>query len=151
MQGSPRATMKRLLIGGMLVLATAIAHAAERASPPATPSSSAPVGTAAPARFRIAGHVTGLYPGSKSRLRLTLRNPNPYPIRVTKIRTSVQVPAGSACPARSIQIKRFAGSRRIAARAVVRVKVKVSMRAMVPNGCAGQRYRLAYRGWATRA
>ena len=143
-----RVRIQRLLIGGALVLATAVATAAERTPSPTTPGSP---GVAASPRFRISGHVTGLYPGARTRLRLTLRNPNPYAIKVSRIRTSVQVPARSSCAARSIKVKRFTGSRRIAPRAVVRVKVNVSMRAKVPNACAGQRYRLTYRGWATRA
>lgn len=131
------------------MIATAVATAAERTPLPTTPSGSP--GVAASPRFRISGHVTGLYPGARTRIRLTVRNPNPYAIRVTKIRTSVKVPARSSCPARSIKVKRFRGSRRIAPRATVRIKVNVSMRAKVPNACAGQRYRLTYRGWATRA
>ena len=144
-----RVRIQRLLIGGALVLATAVATAAERSPSPTT----APVspGAAASPRFGISGQVTGLYPGARTRLRLTLRNPNPYAIEVRRIRTSAQVPARSSCPARSIKVKRFTGSRRVAPRAVVRVKVNVSMRATVPNACAGQRYRLTYRGWATRA
>jgi hypothetical protein len=144
-----RVRIRRLLIGGALVLATAVATAAERTPSPTTASGSP--GVAASPRFRISGHVTDLYPGARTRMRLALRNPNPYAIRVTRIRTSVKVPARSSCPARSIKVTRFTGSRRIAPRAAVRVKVNVSMRAKVPNTCAGQRYRLTYRGWATRA
>jgi hypothetical protein len=144
-----RVRIRRLLIGGALVLATAVATAAERTPSPTTASGSP--GVAASPRFRISGHVTGLYPGARTRMRLTLHNPNPYAIRVTRIRTSVKVPAHSSCPARSIKVKRFKGSRRIPPRANVRIKVNVSMRAKVPNACAGQRYRLTYRGWATRA
>jgi hypothetical protein len=143
--------MGKLMIGGMLVLATALAQAAERSAPTASPPSPDAPGVSAPARFRIYGHVTGLYPGARSRLRLTLRNPNPFPITVTKVRTTVLVPEASSCPPRSVKVKRFTGARRIAPSGVVRIRVSVRMRAKASADCEGQRYRLAYRGWATRA
>lgn len=139
------------MVGGMLVLATAFAHAAERSAPTASPPSPGSARVSAPARFRIYGHVTDLYPGARTHLRLTLRNPNPFPITVTKVRTTVLVPQASSCPPRSVKVKRFTGSRRIAPAGVARIRVTVRMRAKASAGCEGQRYRLAYRGWATRS
>jgi hypothetical protein len=150
LRGSRRRFLRRSAIALCLVLATAFAQAAERSVLTMAPPSE-PIAVGAPARFRIHGRVTGLYPGARKPLRLTLRNPNPFAIRVTKVRTTVQVRGGSSCPPKSVKVQRFAGSRRIPASGVARMRVKVRMRANAPTVCSGQRYRLVYRGWARRA
>ncbi|MGZ8632186.1 MAG: hypothetical protein ACXWZF_14680, partial [Actinomycetota bacterium] len=103
-----------------------------------------------PPRFRIRGSVTGLFPGMRTTMRLTIRNPNTFTIRLSKVRTTVQAGSGP-CPAGSMKVKPWSGRKRIPARAVRRVRVRVQMKAWAPQACAGHRYRLAYRGWAVRA
>jgi hypothetical protein len=143
--------VKKTLICGVLVLAAALAQAAERSPSPPANDGAGSVGIAANARFRIRGHVEGLYPGATKWMRLRVRNPNPFAIRVTRIRTSVRPASGSACPAKSMRIKPFNGSRRVPAVGTARVKVRVIMRLGAPDTCAGQRHRLVYRGRAIRA
>lgn len=91
-----------------------------------------------------------MYPGARTRLRLSLRNPNPFAIVVTQIRTTV-IRAGGACPPGVIRIRRFGGSRGIPAFGVVGVNVTAHMRLKAPDACAGSRSRLSYRGWARLA
>jgi hypothetical protein len=145
----PSAT--RTLVCGVLVLAAALAQAAERSSTPPANEGAGSVGIAAHARFRIRGNVEGLYPGATKWMRLRVRNPNPFAIRVTRIRSTVQSASGSTCPAKSMRIKPFKGSRRVPAAGTARVKVRVLMRVRAPETCAGQRYRLSYQGRAIRA
>jgi hypothetical protein len=141
----------RAIVGIVLVLATALAQAAERSSAPPSSDGARSAGVALRARFGIRGHVDGLHPGASRRMPLRIRNPNPFAIRVTRIRTTVQPATGSGCPASSIRVQPYTGSRRIASSSSRRVKVEVRMRVDAPDACAGTRYRLTYRGRATRA
>lgn len=145
----PRSVIGKLSVAALLVLSSALARAANHA-PSAPHSPAAAVDMSAPPRFQISGRVSGLFPGAHARLRLSLRNPNPFAIVVTRIRTTV-LRASGACPPKTIRIWRFSGSRRIPASGVTRVAVRVRMRPSTPDACAGQRYRLNYRGWATFA
>lgn len=140
-------SIRKLVIGVMLVSVAALAQAAERGGSPTVSGSDGRAVAAKRARFGVAGHVTGLYPGATKRLRLTLRNPNRFPITVRSVRTSVRSTA-PACPARSIRVRPFKGSRRVGARSKAKVKVLVTMPPTVPQACAGHRYRLTYRGKA---
>ena len=141
---------KKALLCGVLVLAAALAQAAERSGAPSTSEGAGSVGVVRQAGFRIHGHVEGLYPGAMKWLHLRFRNPNPFPITVTRVRTTVRPPAGSACPARSLRVAPFSGSRRIPAAGTARARVKVRMRIHAPEACAGKRHRLFYEGRATR-
>ncbi|MEX0651777.1 MAG: hypothetical protein WD186_07105, partial [Actinomycetota bacterium] len=64
---------KRLTIASLLVLAPTFARAAELA-PPRSAVATASSDRSAPPRFQISGHVTRMYPGARTRLRLSLRN-----------------------------------------------------------------------------
>jgi len=142
---------KKTLVCGLLVLAAAMAQAAERSSTLPASGGTGSAGAARRATFRIHGHVEGLYPGATKWLRLRFRNPNPFPITVTRVRTTVRPPGGSACPARSLRVAPFNGSRRIPAAGTARARVKVRMRIHAPEVCAGKRHRLLYQGRAIRA
>jgi hypothetical protein len=139
--------IRKLVVGVMLVSLAALAQAAERGTAPTPSGSDGSVVAAKRARFGVSGHVTGLYPGSTKRLRLTLRNPNRFPITVKSVRTSIRSTA-PACPARSIRVRPFTGSKRVGPRSKARIKVAVTMQPTVPQACAGHRYRLTYRGKA---
>ena len=141
---------KKALVCGVLVLAAALAQAAERSSAPSGHDGAGSVGVAGRARFRINGHVVGLYPGATKWLHLRLRNPHPFPITVTRVRTTVRPPDGSACPARSLRVAPFVGTRRVPATGTARARVRVTMRVGAPEACAGTRHRLMYEGRATR-
>jgi len=80
---------KKALLCGVLVLAAALAQAAERSGAPSTSEGAGSVGVVRQAGFRIHGHVEGLYPGAMKWLHLRFRNPNPFPITVTRVRTTV--------------------------------------------------------------
>jgi hypothetical protein len=138
-----RPALRKLAVALALVLAAALAQAAERG--PSADGSARP----APTRYRISGKVVGLFPGARTTMRLTVRNPNPFPIKVRKIRTTVR--SGASCPSKSIRVARSRGTKRIAATGRARIRVKVRMLATAPAACAGHRYRLIYRGMATRA
>ena len=144
-----RSVIAKLSIASVVVLVTTLVRAGGYL-PPNPRSPAAAVGTAAPQRFQITGRVDGLFPGIKTRLRLSIRNPNPVAIVVRRIRTIVQ-PAGGMCPPGTIRVQRFTGSRRIPALGIRRVTMMVRMLSSVPDTCAGQRYRLSYRGSATLA
>ena len=144
-----RSVIVKLSIASVVVLVTTLARAGSHA-PPDPPSPTAAVNMAAPPRFQISGRVDGLFPGIRTRLRLSIRNPNPVAIVVGRIHTTVRR-AGGTCPPGTIRIKRFKGSRRIPALGVKRVTVTVRMLSNAPDTCAGQRYRLSYRGSATLA
>ena len=144
-----RSVIVKLSIASVVVLVTTLAQAGEHA-PPYPRSPPAAVDMAAPPRFQISGGVDGLFPGIRTRLRLSIRNPNPVAIVVRRIHTTVRR-AGGTCPPGTIRIQRFKGSRRIPALGVKRVTVTVRMLSNAPDTCAGQRYRLSYRGSATLA
>jgi hypothetical protein len=139
--------LKKLVIGLVLVSLAAFAHAAERSGYPRVGGHEGTAGVAKRARFGVSGHVTGLYPGATKRLRLTLRNPNPFPITVKQVRTSVRSSI-AGCPSKSIRVRPFKGSKRVGPRSKAKVKVAVTMSPTVPQACAGRRYRLTYRGKA---
>ena len=62
-------------------------------------------------RFGISGHVAGCYPGSTKRLRLTLRNPNRFPITVTSDPTTSSRSTVPRAPRRSMRVRPFRGMR----------------------------------------
>lgn len=145
---SPSRRVATKLLVACLLLVAAFAQASElRRSSSTSPDARPPV---AQPDFHIRGSVTGLFPGVRTRMRLRVRNENPFAIRLSKISTTVQG-GTAACPADSLKVTRWAGHKRIPARAVRRVRVEVRMRSWAPQACAGHRYRLAYRGRAVKA
>jgi hypothetical protein len=137
--------MRKLIVGSALVLVAALAQAAERGLDPAEQ-----IARPARPRYAITGRVVGLFPGARTTMRLTVRNPNPYPIKVRRIRTTVGSRVAS-CPARTVRVARFRGVRRVPARSGIHVRVRVRMIPTAPDSCAGRRYRLSFRGSGTRA
>ena len=99
--------------------------------------------------FRISGHVTKLYPGKRARLVAFVRNPNPFPIKVTRVRVTVGNAPG--CSGRNIVIKRFKGRHRVGGHRSIKLKLRVRMRASAPNTCQGDRFPLVYHGRAVKA
>ena len=144
----PARSIVTKMIVGCLLVAAALAQAGERREGSSTLAEGRP-GQSAP-RFRIRGSIGGLYPGLRTTMRLAVRNPNPYAIRVTRIKTAVGASTG-ACPARSVRVRTWKGRARVPARGVRRIKVSVRMKGTAPTVCAGHRYRLTYRGWAVLA
>ncbi len=136
--------MRKLIVVSALVLAAALAQAAERGLDPAEP-----IARPARARYTVTGRVVGLFPGARTTMRLTVRNPNPYPIKVRRIRTTVRSRVAS-CPSKTVRVARFRGVRRVPARSRIHLRVRVRMVPKAPDSCAGRRYRLSFRGAGAR-
>lgn len=107
--------------------------------------------------FSISGDVAGLVPGATKTLALTVTNPNPWPIQVLTLDTSVSAPDGSAC-ATTISVGRYTYS---SGDALVTAPARGSVRVDVPvayvdsldvdqTGCAGTTFPLAFTGTAVR-
>ena len=99
--------------------------------------------------FRLAGHVTGLYPGKHKSLVIVVRNPGRKALRVRSITTSVR-DASRACPRRNLHVSRWRGRLRVNGRRSRSVRVTVWLRADSPSACQDARFPLVFRGRATR-
>lgn len=139
----PRRSIAALAATFALLALTVIAQASEHGLAQPTTASARP----AHPPFTVRGHVDGLFPGARTTLQVSLRNPNPYPIVVTRVRTTV-LRTGSACPAGTVRIKAYMGVRRVRAHGVARISLPIRMAKGAPEACEGQRYPLAYSGQA---
>lgn len=99
--------------------------------------------------FRIAGSVSGLYPGISTHLFLTVTNPQAYAIKVTQIRTSVGSPS-AACGASNLVVGTFTGHRVVARHGKAVVTVPISLRHAAPDACQGAVFPLTYTGTARK-
>lgn len=102
------------------------------------------------ATFRVTGSVGGLYPGAVRTMRVRLRNPHPFALRLRRLRISVVDPA-PGCRAGTIRIGRVRRGLVMAARRTTKVRLRVTMRPSAPNACIGARYPLRFSGSAVRA
>jgi hypothetical protein len=98
--------------------------------------------------FSLSGHVTGLLPGQRKLLVITVRNQGRRALRVRVVTTRV-LDAGTACRARNLRVAAFHGSLRVAAHRSRTIAVRASMRADSPTACQGAVFRLAFHGRAT--
>ena len=149
-------TTKRALVGIaklvlVLVVLASLAQAAEYVGPRLRShgeGSSSIVNR--PAVFTVRGHSKGFYPGRKRPMRVTVRNPNTFPIVVTRVTASV-ASVVSGCPTKSIKIKPWRGRARVSARGHRRMKLIVRMLPRTPDACQGARFKLRFGGTAVRA
>lgn len=100
-------------------------------------------------RLKISGHVDGLFPGARTRLRLRVKNRLPVAVVLRSIRTTVSDGA-PGCSGRNLSVARYRGSLRIAAHRSRRVRVRVAMSGSAPDSCQAARFPLRYTGRATR-
>jgi hypothetical protein len=100
--------------------------------------------------FRVTGRVRGLYPGIDRTMRVRIRNPHAFPIRVKRVRVVVS-DASPACPASTIRIARGKPARPIRPRRTTKLRLRVRMVEDAPAACAGARYPLRFSGKAVRA
>ncbi|HWL38495.1 MAG TPA: hypothetical protein VNQ77_20070 [Frankiaceae bacterium] len=107
--------------------------------------------------FYISGQVSGLIPGAPSTLPLTIENPNPWPIQVLTLDTGVSAPAGSPCPASTLNVGEYTytnGAKISApARGTVVVNVPVELADSVTqdqSGCPGSSFPLTFTGTAVK-
>ena len=99
--------------------------------------------------FRISGHVRGLYPGRRVRMRVRVRNLTRSPILVTRVGARVRsVP--HRCSRRNLVIRVYRGRLRVRPLAHRFVRLRVRMRMAAPNGCQGVRLPLRFWGRAVR-
>lgn len=98
-------------------------------------------------RFTLHGHVSGLYPGVRRRLRIVVHNPGRRPLTVRSITTHVRN-ASAACKARNLHVSAYRGRLRVRAHRSRRVSVRLWMRPDSPTACQGRVFRLAFHGRA---
>lgn len=108
-----------------------------------------PGGTRA-ATFRVKGSVGGLFPGAVRTMRVRLRNPHPFALRLRRLRISIVDPS-PGCRAGTIRIARVRRGLVMASRRTTKVRVRVRMRPTASDACIGARYPLRFSGSAVRA
>jgi hypothetical protein len=141
-------TGKLLLV---LVVLASLAQAAEYVRPHLRARDAGTTSIVArPAVFTIKGHSQGFYPGRTHPMRVTVTNPNAFPIVVTRVTASVKSVA-AGCPPRSVKIKPWRGRTQVAAQGHRRMKLVVRMLHRTPDVCQGARFRLRFGGTAVRA
>ncbi len=131
--------MDVLAFGGL-----ALADVARQPSPAPDP-----VRAASPT-FHIRGSVRGLYPGRVKKMRVRIRNPFGFPIKVREIRPRVQRPY-RGCPPKAIRVRVWHGNVRVVAHTGKVVGVRIRMKLSAPNACQGARFPVRFRGTAVRA
>lgn len=100
--------------------------------------------------FTIGGSVSGLYPGATRQFVLTVANPQPYPITVLSIFTTVQgLTAG--CSFTTLTVSKFSGSLSIPPKQWRHAVVSAHMAHAAPNACQGAHFQLLYTGTADAA
>lgn len=98
----------------------------------------------------VHGHVSGLYPGARKQMRIVVRNPQTFPVRVTQVTARVSN-ASSTCRSRNVRIVRFTGSRAIAGHGRIRISLSSRMRRKAPNACQGLRFPVTFTATMVRA
>jgi hypothetical protein len=136
---------------GALVLALTLSLSAwgERLPSFGNPPLGKPPFQEIPGRLAIRGTAVGLYPGLQGRLHVTVRNPNPFAVRVLSLRVAVGSP-GRGCPARAIRPGRLPRPFRVRGRGVARVSLPIRMSADAPLACSSRRFPLSFRARAVR-
>lgn len=102
------------------------------------------------ATFQVSGRVRGLYPGLTKAMRIRIRNPHPFAIRVKRLRILVDDPSPT-CSASTLRIARVRPPRPVPARRSLKILVPVTMAPSTPDACMDARYPLRFSGRAVRA
>lgn len=105
---------------------------------------------ARPGSFGLHGHVTGLYPGARRRMRVIVRNPRPYAIEVTSVRVRAADPV-PGCPGSMVRVRWHRRRVRIEAGRAARVLLLIALRRAAPDACQGVRFPLTFNARAVRA
>jgi hypothetical protein len=137
----------RLLVPAALAVVGALAAAGFGAVLPG--HASRDVGANRAQGFVIAGSAVGLYPGARGRLRLVLRNPYRFPIKVTML--SVRVGDAPRCDGRWLRPHKLARPVIVPKRGTRKVTLSLAMALGAPAGCQGARFPLHFRGRAVKA
>ena len=91
---------------------------------------------------RISGHATGLYPGRRVKMRVTLVNQRWSAVIVTRVGATVGTTV--RCSSKMIRIRSFRGSIRIPARRRARITLRVWMPKSAPDACQGTRFPIGF-------
>jgi len=100
-------------------------------------------------KFRIHGHVTGLYPGKFVPLRLTIVNRYRFAIVVTTVRVTVKN-ASRSCTAPQLTITRFRGRLTVRPRHSKLLVLRARLAAKDPDICQRARFPLRYHSTAVK-
>jgi hypothetical protein len=141
----PATTLKMAL--ACLLAVGALAQAAEFHGGPAADG---PAAASKRPGFKIRGNVTGLYPGLTKPMRLTVTNPNPFSIRLTRVRVRVLSPT-VGCTGSAIKVRPYVGHKKIGPHRRARVTTSVRVMPTIADACQGTRFRLQYSGKAGKA
>ncbi len=147
-----RAATVRFFISGALVIGLVTPQAmafltAERRHSEADESTA----TSGAGEFSVAGRVKGLFPGGNKTLKLKVRNPMPYSIKVELLTVTVGKPSKPGCKRGWLQIKREVAPRvKVRDESVARVTVTAKLSRKAGNACQGARWPLRYGGTAVR-
>lgn len=163
------ATLSLPRLVSLLLVGAALLGGAALVAQAATSVGSAHRATASPAgpAFRISGDLNGsLHPGAVMPVRLVVRNPNPFAIVITRLRTVASIDAEHANPGCVVRTNFFVrpGARRwrtLRLRAHTRTRLaalrtrapQIGMRNLQTNqdACKGAHLKLRYSGRAVRA
>ena len=110
----------------------------------------AATGGAAP-RFVVSGTVGGLYPGRTAAMKLVVKNPNKYPIKVQWLRATVAAAPRPDCAAGWLRpAGRLAIAKRIRGLGRTTLSYTVQLLPGAPNACIGVRWPLKFDGRAVK-
>lgn len=100
--------------------------------------------------FKVRGNVNGLYPGLAKPMRLTVTNPNPFAIRLARVRVKVRSTT-VGCSASAIKVRPYAGHKKIGPHRRAWITTSIRVLPTIANACQGTKFRLLYSGNAVKA
>ena len=99
--------------------------------------------------FKLSGGVEGLWPGARTRLRLRIKNPNTFAIRVSSLSVRPKTSDKPGCDARwltAVKTKKF--SLKVAPRRGAVTTYPIGLSKNAPDACQGASWPLRFTGTA---
>src|SRR5262249_21652717 len=93
--------------------------------------------------LRVSGHVVGLFPGAKRKLRVRISNRSRRALTVTALRVRVS-PGRRKCPPKALSVGRFRHRLVVPGKSSRRVTLSVALRASAPDACQRARFPLRF-------
>ena len=137
------------LAAGLATMAVLVATAAAYAGLIVLPQNGSGSSKPATEPLRVSGSVPELFPGVASSLRLTVRNPAPYPVRLTSIEVTA-ADASPSCSGAHVVAGALPRPRLITPRGRRRVAVPIGLLASAPDECRRQAFPLTFTADAVR-
>jgi hypothetical protein len=104
--------------------------------------------------FSMRARVGGLFPGARRSLHLRIRNPNGFPIKVTKVTVHIRrdLRRPRCRPRRYLRATRLRDPVRVPAKSIrrTRTRVAIRMKASAPDACQRAVFALRLKGRAVR-